>query len=147
MLPPGDDPQTLAELRSSVLVAGARRSASWDQEWRRHLVENLAVLAEQLWSVGIEAIFIDGSFLEEKDHPNDIDGYFVCDAQRIGSGELEAALNALDPHRCWTWDYESRRPYPGFAKWQLPMWHAYGVELFPHYGQFSGIRDAYGHVH
>jgi hypothetical protein len=26
--------------------------------------------------------------VEEKDHPNDIDGYFVCDLQVLASGEL-----------------------------------------------------------
>ncbi len=145
LLPPGDYPLTIAELHRSQLVTGPRRSSNWDEPWRSQLVKNLALLAEQLWSVGIEEIFIDGSFLEEKDHPNDIDGYYVCEPERIGSGELENALNALDPHRCWTWDFASRRPYPGFAKWQLPMWHAYRVELFPHYGQLSGIRDEYGH--
>jgi hypothetical protein len=25
------------------------------------------------------------------------------------------------------------------------MWHQYRVELFPHYGQLSGITDARGH--
>ena len=26
----------------------------------------------------------------------------------------------------------------------LPVWHAYRVELYPHYNQISGIRDRYG---
>ena len=25
------------------------------------------------------------------------------------------------------------------------MWHQYRVELYPHYGQPSGVRDKYGH--
>ena len=25
------------------------------------------------------------------------------------------------------------------------MWHAYRVELYPHYDQFSGIRNRFGH--
>jgi hypothetical protein len=54
-------------------------------------------------------------------------------------------LNLLDPHKIWTWDPASRRPAPGHAKRQLPMWHVYRVELYPHYGQLSGIRDAYGY--
>lgn len=32
-------------------------------------------------------------------------------------------------------------PYP---KKQLPMWHQYRVELYPHFGQSSGIQDQYG---
>ena len=35
----------------------------------------------------------------------------------------------------------ARRGYP---KKQLPMWHQYRVELYPHYGQLSGIRDKFG---
>lgn len=90
-------------------------------------------------------IFIDGSFVEDKEHPNDIDGYFECELKRLASGELERELNLLDPHKIWTWDPASRRPYRKYPKKQLPMWHAYRVELYPHYGQLCGIRDKYGH--
>jgi hypothetical protein len=38
-------------------------------------VDNLAVLVAQLWQVGIDRIFIDGSFAQDKPRPNDIDGY------------------------------------------------------------------------
>lgn len=38
----------------------------------------------------------------------------------------------------------SRRPYRGYPKRQLPMWHVYRVELYPHFGQLSGIRDRFG---
>jgi hypothetical protein len=83
---------------------------------------------------------------------NDIDGYFECELPRLASGELERELNLLDPHKVWTWDPASRRPSPGHAKRQLPMWHVDRVELYPHYGQLnphdgqlSGIRDSYGH--
>ena len=31
-------------------------------------------------------VFADGSFVEEKDHPNDIDGYFVCSLTDLSSG-------------------------------------------------------------
>ena len=30
------------------------------------------------------------------------------------------------------------------TKMQLPMWFVYRVELYPHFGQPSGIRDQYG---
>lgn len=148
LLPPGDYEVTLDELRESVLVVGPSDRASypnWDAAWRRRLVDNLEVLVRQLWQVGITDIFIDGSFAEDKDHPNDIDGYFVCDLRRLASGELERELNLLDPYKVWTWDPASRRPYRGYPKKQLPMWHQYRVELYPHFGQPSGIRDEYGH--
>jgi len=98
----------------------------------------------QLQQVGITDIFIDGSFVEDKDHPNDIDGYFVCDRHQLVSGDLERELNLLDPHRIWTWDPESRRRYRGYPNAQLPMWHVYRVEFYPHFGQGSGIVDRFG---
>jgi hypothetical protein len=42
------------------------------------------------------------------------------------------------------WDPAQRRPYRGYPKKQLPMWHQYRVELYPHVGQPSGIRDRFG---
>lgn len=76
LLPRGDYPLTLDELRGSRLVTGEGvDSATWDVEWRRRLVGGLEVLVGHLWQVGIDRIFVDGSFVEEKDHPNDIDGY------------------------------------------------------------------------
>lgn len=145
-IPAGDYEVTLAELRQSVLVSGGRRSGStWDSAWRALLVDNLAGLARQLWACGVEDVFIDGSFVEQKDHPNDIDGYFVCDLQEFASGRLERKLNRLDPDKVWTWDPKLRRPSPGFPKKQLPMWHIYRVELYPHYGQGSGVLDEHGH--
>lgn len=148
LLPPGDYQLTLVELARSLLVVGpadSERYPHWDRAWRLALVENLGVMVRQLWQVGITEIFIDGSFVEDKDHPNDIDGYFECDLKRLASGELESALNRLDPHKAWTWDPASRRAFRGDPKKQLPMWHVYRVELFPHVGQLCGIRDRYGH--
>ena len=144
LLPPGDYELTLAKLRRSLLVRGDGSSPNWDSDWRLTLVENLAVMASQLWQIGIEEIFVDGSFAEDKVHPNDIDGYFCCELKRLASGELERELNRLDPHKVWTWAPESRRPFRGYPKRQLPMWHIYRVELYPHYGQLCGIRDEFG---
>jgi hypothetical protein len=147
LLPPGDYELTLGELRESMLVYGPEdRSPTWDSTWRGQLVGRLEVLVNQLWQVGIAEVFVDGSFVEDKDHPNDIDGYFVCDLMRLATGELERELNLLDSHKAWTWDPASRKPYAGFTKSQLPMWHIYRTELYPHYGQPSGIRSPSGHM-
>jgi hypothetical protein len=144
MLPSGDYELTLDELRESWLVTGPPEYPNWDAVWRRHLVDNLRLLVLQLWRIGVTDVFIDGSFVEDKDHPNDIDGYFVCELRRFASGEIERELNLLDPSKAWTWDPTQRRPYRGYPKKQLPMWHRYRVELYPHYGQFAGIRDKHG---
>jgi hypothetical protein len=151
LLPPGDYEVSFDELRQSVLVLGPgdpKDYPSWDGVWRERLVSNLETLTRQLWQVGIKEIYADGSFAEDKDHPNDIDGYFVCDLPRLASGELTRQLNLLDPDKVWTWDPVSRKPYRGYPKKQLPMWHRYRVELYPHVpglGQGVGIFDKFGH--
>jgi hypothetical protein len=146
LLPPGDYDLTIPELRASFLVTGEGiPSSTWDAPWRSRLVDNLETLAGQLWQVGIRDIFIDGSFVEDKDHPNDIDGYFDCALEALASGSLARDLNALDPYKVWTWQASQRRFDPGTGKGQLPMWYRYRVELYPNYGQSSGITDRHGH--
>ena len=151
LLPPGDYELSFDELRLSGLVRGGgkqKKDSTWDAVWREQLIGGLEILASQLWQVGIREIFADGSFVEDKDHPNDIDGYFVCDLMQLASGDLAQQLNRLDPYKVWTWDPASRRPYRGYPKRQLPMWHRYRVELYPHVlglGFGSGIRDKFGH--
>jgi hypothetical protein len=146
ILPPGDYVLNLAELARSFLVSGPRgrrRSRHRDTNWRATLVANLSILAAELHEVGIVEIFVNGSFVEEKDHPNDIDGYFVCDRDRFLSGRLERELNQTSAKRCWTWENHDRRLVPGHGR-KLPMWTEYRVELYPHFGQGTGILDRFG---
>src|SRR6202167_1940311 len=151
LLPPGDYEVSFDELRRSPLVLGPHEPEehpSWDRPWRDELVANLEILTRQLWQVGILEVFADGSFAEDKDHPNDIDGYFVCSLVELKTGELVRHLNLLDPFKIWTWDPSARKPYRGYPKKQLPMWHRYRVELYPHVpglGIGCGIRDKHGY--
>lgn len=151
LLPAGDFTMTIDQLHDSYLVHGPPRLGpgsvrEWDALWRSTLVSNLAALAEQLAEVGIPEVFVDGSFVEDKPHPSDIDGYFECAEDALASGLLQDRLNRLDPHACWGWDPASRRTYRGLGKRQLPMWHHYRVELYPHVpGLFSGLVDEHGH--
>jgi hypothetical protein len=146
LLPPGDYEMTLEELKSSMLVEGPESGyPDWDAGWRSKLVENLEVMVGQLWEVGITEIFVDGSLVEDKDHPGDIDGYFECDVVEFATGSIQRRLNELDPYKVWTWEPASRRPYRNQTKRQLPMWHRYRVEFYPHFpGLTSGIRDQFG---
>jgi uncharacterized protein DUF6932 len=103
------------------------------------------ILTRQLWRVGNREVFADGSFAEDKDHPNDIDGYFVVELRQLMSGQLTRELNLLEPDKIWTWDPASRRPYRGYPKRQLPMWPR--IELYPHVpglGLGAGILDKFG---
>jgi hypothetical protein len=146
VLPVGDYVLTMEELAASRLVTGEGvDSPTWDAAWRGTLVGNLEVVVGRLWTVGIDRVFVDGSFVEDKDHPNDVDGYFECDLRYLASGALERDLNALEGADVWTWDPARRIFDPNSAKRQLPIWRRYRVELYPHVpGLLSGVRDAFG---
>jgi len=123
LLPPADYELSFEELRNSILVVGPGdeiESSSWDRPWREQLVRNLEVLTRQLWQVGIQEVFADGSFAEDQDHPNDIDGYFVCDLRPLMTGELARKLNLLDPAKVWTWDPASRKPTGAIRRGNCP---------------------------
>lgn len=144
MLPPGDYPLTLAGLRDSALVGGPAGREGWDATWRAQLVDNLEVLAHQLWAVGVEEIYLGGSFASSAGRPQDLDGYFVCERLAYKARVLHDALNAQDPHRAWTWSREDRRPDER-GRLRLPMWLRYRVELFPYYGQgHTNVSDGAG---
>ncbi len=142
VLPPGDYEVSISELKQSFLVSGNGCANTWDSQWRMKLVDNLDKMVGQLWSIGITEIYIDGSFVEDKDHPNDIDGYFICELDFLH--ENLSKLNQADPHSVWTWHPSSRREYKNYPKKQLPMWHIYRVELFPHFGRTTGLKDEFG---
>ena len=150
VLDPGTYDSSLAELRQSLLVLGNGSSATWDKAWRAELVDKAEILIKQLKAVGIQDIFLDGSFVEDKDHPNDIDGYFdphlsmMIPADMTKFQQIVSQLNSLDPHKVWTWNPKSRQACRGFAKKQLPMWLFYRVEFYPHLDQSTGIKDQYG---
>jgi hypothetical protein len=143
-LAPGDYVMTFAELRRSLLVVGPGPKLEWDRAWRETLVSNLEILVRQLWQAGVVSVFADGSFVSDKVHPEDIDGYFECSEDDLATGRLVRELNLLDPYKVWTWEHSARRHAPGSLKPQLPMWHRYRVELYPHFGQGAGIRDRHG---
>ena len=68
LLPQGDYALTFDELRASHLVTGeGSGSPTWDNVWRLQLVNNLEVPVRQLWAVGVERVFADGSFAQVLD--------------------------------------------------------------------------------
>jgi len=116
---------TLNQIRQSVLVNGE----GLDKKWRARLVTGLAILADHLWRVGIEEIYINGSFVTNKPRPGDIDGYYVCDAHSIADGSIFRALNEVAGDDIW--DITKRVSYHGGPPKPL-MWHKYRIELYPH---------------
>lgn len=155
LLPQGDYPLTLPQLRDSFLVrgpsapGGAACVTNWDSAWREQLVDNLEIVAAPLWKIGVQALWIDGSFVENKAHPGDIDGYFDSHPAKVWLGELERDLVAASEFEnakdVWTWNSMDKRPTEDGISRKLPMWHRFRVELYPHYpGALSGVRDHYG---
>lgn len=142
VLPPRDYPMTIEQLKKSLLVEWPGYGYPWDHQKRLMLVNNLSILVNQLYTVGIREIFVNGSFVEDKASPGDIDGYFVADPNTLPN--IVKELNKLDPHKVWTWDWNNRIYDRNSAKPQLPMWHHYKVELYPHVGQGCGIFDENG---
>src|SRR5436305_6763834 len=100
LLPSGDYELALEQLKQSMLVVGPGANyPDWDVKWRTQLVCPLETLARQLWQVGItSSICIGGSFVEGRNHPHDIDGYFYCDDQESLPGRFAEQLHPLDPH-------------------------------------------------
>jgi hypothetical protein len=141
LLPMGDHHLTIEQLRRSPLVVGPGAShPDWNVPQRRRLVDNLEVVVGQLWRVGVTSICIGGSFVEDRNYPYDIDGYFYCDFDQFRSGELQERLNRLDPPGAWDWDPRSRRP-DSRGKLQYPLWHRYHIDLYPNHGQGTGVFD------
>jgi hypothetical protein len=91
--------------------------------------------------VDIAHIYLNGSFVEDKDHPNDIDIYFDCDRKYFVTGDLETRLNRLDPHKCWTWSDDRRKSYDATGKKHLPIWWQYSIDPWPNFGQGAGILN------
>ena len=102
----------------------------------------------QLWQAGIREVFADGSFAEDKDHPNDIDGYSVCGLIQLKTGELVRHLNLLDPFKIWTRTRPRGSHTGDIRRNNCRCGTGYRVEMYPHVpglGIGCGIRDKHGH--
>src|SRR5699024_4615184 len=84
VLPRGDFELTINELRQSVLIKGENDLHVWDEQWRIYLIDQLEILVQELWKDEVDQIIIDGSYVENKAHPTDIDAYYECDVLQFG---------------------------------------------------------------
>lgn len=143
-LPPDDHQLTIAELRRSYLVTGEGLGIlTWDSAWRAKLVDNLEVFVRQLWQVGVERIFVNGSFVTSKPDPGDIDAYFEC---VIGEYPvIFVRLMQFEPPL--PWDMTHRPIDPKSHEPKPMMWHRHRAEIFPHFTDHpmtTGVKDDYG---
>ena len=145
---PGDCRATIDEILASHLVTGnGVPSRTWDVAKRRMLVENLRVVTDMFWRAGVSELFVDGSFVEAKDSPGDIDAYFPLDKDKPWElATLSGKLNAMDADPVWTWDPRALVYVPKGTKRELkyPFWVKYKVEVFSDTGGPTGISDRTG---
>jgi hypothetical protein len=134
LLPPGTYQLTFEELRSSHLVTGLSSSdpENWETEWRMQLVKDAEALVNDLWKVGIEEVFLDGSFVEDKGRPGDIYGYYNCLSLEEFQFQIHPKLCSLNQ----IWVVE------GLGKSRI--WEIFRVEFYPNFGQCAGLFDEFG---
>jgi hypothetical protein len=78
LLAPGEHDVTIDQLRSGILVTGPTpRGSGWDADHRSLLVDRLEAWLPKIWLSGARFVVVDGSFVEEKGRPSDLDAYFV----------------------------------------------------------------------
>lgn len=75
-LPPGVHQATLEELRAKL---------GWGQR-RKYLINGLEMALRLMGNCGIKRVYLDGSFVTDKDRPRDIDGcYDVPPGANLGA--------------------------------------------------------------
>src|SRR5215210_8643666 len=100
-LPPGVHDATLKEIRDKL---------GWGQR-RKNLIDGLELALRLMGNCGIERVYLDGSFVTDKDRPGDIDGCY--DVPR------GADLEAMYPIWPFTWPN------------RLASKARFGAEMFP----------------
>jgi len=109
-LPPGEHEATLEEVEQTFGLRNFRR---------REIMKGLKRVLEQLKARGVETVFLDGSFVTEKERPNDVDTIYVAppgaDPATWGllSPQRQGDLRRVD--RVHLWSHPSLQPpkHPG----------------------------------
>jgi len=109
-LPPGNHQATLDQIAERLGFTPRRR-------W---LLEGLSAAVKAFWAVGIQEIYLDGSFCTEKPDPGDVDGYWV--------EPDDGVYDRIDPY----WIDFGLILIPQVRKWKWRMWADHGVEFFIH---------------
>jgi hypothetical protein len=135
---------TIDGLRKSLLVNGPTTGdyIPWDRERRLHLVNQLEVVVNQVWKAGFDKIYVDGSFVEDKASPEDIDCYFECGLNDFIQGKVVDTLRKANPGENWGFGKDDLVTKDGKKKFEI--WHNYKVDMWPECGLPSNIFDRSG---
>ena len=87
LLPAGVHETDLAELREKM---------GWSRK-RQGLLEGLEVALELMASCGVVRVYLDGSFVTDKDRPNDIDGCYDL-AEHVTAEDLKRLAPIFPPN-------------------------------------------------
>ena len=129
---------------SHLVTGDGVGSATWDAAWRAELVDRVTQVFDLFSGAGgVVEFWIDGSFVEAVDHPDDIDAYFTLQDPREWL-TLPDRLNKLEGEEIWTWDPSKRRKYSGSLYPKPPFWGRYRVDVYPDLGRPSGVFDSNG---
>jgi hypothetical protein len=140
LLPPGDHSLTMSGLRQSHLVSGEGLGApGWDRVWRAQLADNLEPFVQQLWLLGVERIFVNGSFVTAKPDPGDLDVIFESAFANYAS--ILIRLMMLEP--ALPWDLTHRPIDPGSGTPKPMMWHQHRVEIFPSFTEYPNLTGIF----
>jgi hypothetical protein len=144
---------TFAQLRESILVVGEDWIPGWDEVWRRYLLDNLETLVQSLWVIGMETIFVDGSFCSAKPRPGDIDAFyelplpetineikdekerrtFILTYVTVISEQLNQFFGAP------IWNIWDKMHVDEYGNAHTEMWRMYKCELYPScWGVYAG---------
>jgi hypothetical protein len=104
LLPPGVHETDLEELKEKM---------GWSRK-RRELLEGLEEALGLMASCGVARVYLDGSFVTDKDRPNDVDGCYDL-AEDVTAEDL----NRLDPI------------FPPSPEGRAEAKRRFGVDLFP----------------
>lgn len=104
LLPPGTHETNLAEVREKM---------GWSRG-RRRLIDGLQKALELMADCGVHRVYLDGSFVTDKNRPQDIDGCYDPD-----EGATIESLESMSPI------------FPPSMQNRVKAREAFGVDFFP----------------
>lgn len=120
-LPPGDHEATLSEVESAFGSSGFKR---------RQLMDGLREVATRLWGLGVETIWVDGSFISSKERPGDVDVIYVrpdgVDTSGWGLLSPSRREEAKEYFKCDLWEHPAHGRHAGGRA--MPLKHFFETD-------------------
>jgi hypothetical protein len=108
-------PITISDLKIHPVFAG--------NQWRKQLIRNFEKACTFYWSLDIENILLNGSFVIQKPQPGDIDAILYFEEMN------DKRLFKLNKSKSIWADF---KPQYKDNKFKFPMWHEHKIEFLIH---------------